>query len=192
MGSQQAAIPFWLQLLSVALAPVMGFIGVTIGAATQSRNARYLAIRDHRREVYTNFIELLDSIDWTFSGPAEIAFEDGNRDEILRICSLIDNYADQVSPMLVQIEFVGSKATVAASREFLKFFSLAHVAIGKGLEGHYSEEMWESVKKKAHSARRAFRISAAKDLGAPKNGVSESEITDDPDYVALRDRLRDS
>jgi hypothetical protein len=42
----QPQVPFWLQVLSIALAPIFGFAGVAIGTFLSERNNRIAYIKD--------------------------------------------------------------------------------------------------------------------------------------------------
>ena len=55
-GSQMN-VPFWLQILSIALAPLLGFAGVAIGVAFSERNRRDAYVKEERRKVYVDYLE---------------------------------------------------------------------------------------------------------------------------------------
>lgn len=55
-------VPFWLQILSIAAAPIVGFIGVAIGAAIAERNRRAAYLIDEKKKAYLDFMDMLAKI----------------------------------------------------------------------------------------------------------------------------------
>jgi len=60
-------VPFWLQILSVALSPALGFIGVAIGVWLTEQNRKDAYVKDERRKVYQDHLEIVSQITTFYS-----------------------------------------------------------------------------------------------------------------------------
>ena len=54
-ATEATQVPMWLQVLTLSMAPVLGFGGVAVGALLQGRSAKRARLRDDRRVTYLTF-----------------------------------------------------------------------------------------------------------------------------------------
>ena len=123
--SSQTNIPFWLQILSIALAPLLGFAGVAIGIGLNGRNSRSAYVKEQRRKVYVDYLEVMSRITAfvSFEHPVKSGLEGVEESEA---------FADKAAVLVEQLEraymclsVIGSPEACEAAVEAFTYLDLA-------------------------------------------------------------------
>ena len=191
MSAEEAtALPFWVQVLAIALAPGLAFIGVAFGAYWQSRAVRSGALREQRRVVYESFLEVSERVHTTFAVQIGYALQHGKHADVTKYVRDLNrvHYPDLLSHVM-KVDLIGTGATARAATDVLEFLATAQATVARVLREGYDPETWEKVCSQGIRASRTFRDAAAKDLGVPR---SERRRTPRPghrdDLTALVER----
>lgn len=170
----QPSIPFWLQVLAIGLAPLLGFLGVAIGASLQARYNRALALRAHRQEVYCRFLEAATQLFTYFGTDAASAIRSKDQARVVALLPVIKKYASTITSLLLQVELIGSRDTIAAAQRIQLFIAKVGTTISEGFATGYTLKMWNEVLGGGVKIIRAFRSAASSDLGVPRRQQQRS------------------
>lgn len=159
-----AQIPFWVQMLSISLAPIFGFAGVAIGAFISDRNQRRAYIRRTRQKVYQEYLEVLNQLLAYRHDMSRVA-ETQDLDAIREAASSSRWDSQGLRECLLKILLVGSPAAaqVAARVPNLEMLILA-LSLESGTAG-FNEQKWEDLLWKIGEVRWSFTKIARRDLG---------------------------
>lgn len=160
-------VPFWLQLLAIILAPGLGFAGVAIGATVTSRTSMKLALRAHRQDVYSSFLETVSSIHKSFTVDLRIMLLPASKRELVDIVTEIGKYTAELARRFHEIELVASARTAAAADNLLIFYMTALRATKRAHDDENALSLWHQITDEAGAALAEFRAAAAIDLGLP-------------------------
>lgn len=202
--TDQAAVPFWLQVAAVALAPALGFFGVAIGSISQARNSRKLALRSHRQDVYMSFLEAAERYHSLFSIKLFSVFKVDHKVQREENFAQVIPHRDALSKAYLQVTLVASKRTIVAAKRVSLYSAFYATAILDALSGNYSSEEWQDLSKRSIEAIKKFQFEASRDLGVssrrfksmdPELEFDEFEIEwsdkkSSPVVDELKDRLR--
>jgi hypothetical protein len=169
-------VPFWLQVLSIAAAPVIGFIGVAIGATIAERNRRSAYLVDEKKKVYLEFMEMLAKITTFWSNEFTVALrkEPGWQELQGRSKPMIES----LYRTYLQIRLVGSSSVVDAAGKSVQFTFLASMTGLKMLATDFDMREWSKVTSYGMEAMVDFSDAARKDLGLPGLEVKESSVSE--------------
>lgn len=160
-------VPFWLEVLAIALAPALGFVGVALGAFWQTRTTKYLALRAHRERVYSNLIEATEDLKSHFSlvGPTVVRSRDS--DDLYEHAGQFKAKTAAVVTLVRQIDVVGSPAAIDAAVNLIAFAADASMSTMHLMQDGFDRVEWLRVLRAGDKASSEFRDAAAKDLGVP-------------------------
>jgi hypothetical protein len=159
-----AALPFWLQVLSISLAPILGFTGVAIGALLTERHQRIAYIGDERRKVYLEYLELLARITAFYSTEFKTALEAGDMRRMAELNPIRRTFLEDVQRIYLQIRLIGSPGVVNTAREVFVYFGLANGISAKAISGDATSEDWGRLIKFGLALQTDFTDAARSDL----------------------------
>lgn len=159
----------WLQIVSIALAPGLGFVGVAIGAGWKNRSDQRLALRNHRRDVYIEYLRAAESAKLRFSVHGPPVFRRNDPVEIKSHVQATKAEFGELLAMIHQVDLVGSTETSAAAGEFLMCVADGYLAMVRAMHGGFDRQAWNKVILRTARAASRFRDAAAADLGVPRS-----------------------
>lgn len=200
MSSQ---VPFWLQVLTVSLAPIIGLTGVAVGAWLTDRSHRTAALRQDRRATYLRFARALNDFDGLISttGASVLrtiatvnvaidqaeAMPDPKAEDIAGIRDLLDSASDypttlfekllEITNLRIEIDMIASKGAATAANDALTILTRILLATNRAMEDGYDRRAWWKLGKELREAGRKFRNAAFADLDIPHSDRERNDIT---------------
>jgi hypothetical protein len=169
-------IPFWLQIVSIAVAPILGFLGVAIGVFLTERNRRAAYILEEKKHAYLEFINMLSNVNsfWSNKFPsAARTATSGGTDDILGFSKA---HVEELHRTFLQIRLFGSGPVVESAMEAFHYLALASVTGIQMLDKGFSSAKWnQTVVKAGIVVMSDFSAAARKDLGLRKLGPKTAE-----------------
>lgn len=176
IAAAQAAtpqIPFWLQILTISLSPVLGFIGVAVGVLLNGRSRRNAYVKDERRKVYRDYLEILSQItifygtDYLFA--MRHAKNKGLAGAAAEKASLL---SERLQTSYLHVRLIGSPDAIDAASQGFELMASAGMVTALTLEGEYNRSDWDPVIRIGVETQARFTEVARKDLGLPRKEVS--------------------
>jgi hypothetical protein len=175
-ASATPQIPFWLQIVSIAVAPILGFLGVAIGVLLTERNRRAAYILEEKKRAYLEFINMLSNVNsfWSNEFPAAArAAASGRMSDILGFSKA---HVEELHRTFLQIRLFGSEPVVEAAMQAFHYLALASITGIQMLDKGFSSAKWnQAVVKAGIVAMSDFSAAARKDLGLRKLGPKTAE-----------------
>lgn len=84
------SLPFWLQVASVAAAPILGLTGALYGAYRSDRAKRQEWFRERRLTAYTDVLDAMDAVYWHGYQPPSAADELAHMKKTLELLLQVD------------------------------------------------------------------------------------------------------
>jgi hypothetical protein len=158
-------VPFWLQILSIALAPLLGFAGVAIGVAFSERNRRDAYVKEERRKVYVDYLEATSQLTAfvTFERPKK-----GNPEGIEKNEAFADKAAvfmEQLQRTYMSLSVIGSPEACEAAVQAFTYLELATRLALATMRGKSLDEGWSKLGQLGTQFQDDFIDAARKDLG---------------------------
>jgi uncharacterized membrane protein len=115
-----------LQMLSIALAPILGLFGVTVGVFLTEHSRRRAYITEQRRKTYEEFLSILSGLT-VFHGTDFIAgMRNPSTEKLNALADTLGSAVIGLQHTYLRIRLVGSPAAVTAASE-----GLAYVRVGR-------------------------------------------------------------
>jgi hypothetical protein len=152
------SVPFWLQVATVALAPILGFMGVAVGVLMKERSDRRMGLRQDRLEVYRGFLRALAELEKLVAVDGSAAYGSRDEEEKLQYLKALNASYASINALYTEIDLVGSPKAAVIARAV---FNLDTETEGGNFDGY----------KVADSCRKIisrFRNVAMRDLGVPR------------------------
>jgi hypothetical protein len=180
-------VPFWLQVVSISLAPLLGFSGVAIGAFLNERIRSRAYVNDERRKVYLEFLEMLAQVTSFYGTTFATAVRSRKDHYAEQVLGKPSGSLERLQQTYSSIRLIGSRAAVAAAGEAFVYLGLANTRGAVMIKEGYKRDEWELVIKYGLEVQKSFIEAARRDLGLPRkqtklpgNGrqLPRDEITD--------------
>jgi hypothetical protein len=189
LAAAPTQVPLWLQVLTLGLAPVLGFVGVAVGALLQGRSAKRAKLRDDRRITYLNFAKTVrEFYQWFGLEGTKSADHRAGADlrehltEIKRMIREIETRGDEV-------DLIASKDAAAACRKCtLEVIASQAIWMNAVMTRSFDRAMWSKCNFDGSAALHEFRDAAMKDLGVPRKERQRPKI-DTPDHAQVEENL---
>lgn len=164
VGSQAQSIPFWLQMTSIILAPILGFTGVAIGVILTERHRRIAYVTSERRKAYQGYLTIATQVNWFYSNEIDHArdpLSSGLKGDHIEMQSLVT----QLYNCYLLIKLIGSPDAIKAANAILSNVETASIAIlgtadGKPIGDNLANFLGSSTR-----LQTKFAKVARKDLG---------------------------
>jgi hypothetical protein len=163
-----SSIPFWLQIASIAAAPVLGFAGIAIGIMLSERNRRTAYFIEEKKKAYLDFINTLTVIHsfWTDEMTTILQKPDDQTADKIGIYS--KSHIERLERTYAQILLFGSESVVEVGGRcftyLVKTSMTAMIMAAKGLD----RKRWPRVTGEIIGVMNDFSRVARKDLGLPE------------------------
>jgi hypothetical protein len=184
-------VPFWLQIASIAAAPILGFVGVAIGVFVTEHNRRAAYVIEERKKVYLDFISMLANINAFWSNEAiGVMRGDVPAD---KISGFSKPMVEALQRSLLQIRLIGSERVFAVAQGALVYtLRMSMTAlVSSSSPGKFDRRNWDKAVGTGTSLMLDFSDAARKDLGLPalerKEGTTDG-IPEDV-YTMVEDLL---
>lgn len=168
MTDQATSLPLWLQIVTIALAPGMGFLGVAIGAGWKDRSDKRLALRNHRQQVYSDFLRAAEDMKSHFSLRAPTVFRGNDPAELWQHTQDVKVKLSALLGVIHEVDLIGSSGTMDAVGAFIKYAFEANVALIQAVRDGLDRNEWNKIIARGTRATLDFRDAAAVDLGVPR------------------------
>lgn len=169
-------IPFWLQILSIAAAPVIGFVGVAIGAVIAERNRRGAYLADEKKKVYLEFMSTLAEITTFWSNEFTVVMR--KQSGANRMQGRSKAMVESLYRTYMQIRLLGSQDVVDAAGKSIQYTMLASITSLPMLAEGFDAREWSKVTDAGLKVMKDFSDAARKDLGLPELETNESSAVE--------------
>lgn len=151
-------MPFWLQIASVALAPVLGLAGVLAGAALTSSGEHQRWVREERLRVYSDFVsacttylQAAQQVDWGIAARSADDQAQGREQAIAGIKS--------VEARREAVLLIGSGPVRDAARQAVEAAYGVHELVRDFLRQDMSRKPdWDDAQDRVRASLEAFRV----------------------------------
>jgi hypothetical protein len=186
MSSLTAQVPFWLQVSSVSLAPLLGFLGVGVGVWLRDRADRKTWLRQQRLDVYATMLELWNEYVVFVGTTLTAAMRSRDLGRIRKVNEDQKQFLARVLAAESRIRLVGTEKSARPAREFvlstLMVSTYAAMSLG---EEDFDQKSWDiAVVLPVSKPLTEFVKGAIADLGLPRQRLSNAAIV--PEDMASR------
>src|SRR5215467_2349587 len=183
-------IPFWLLVTSISLAPILGFVGVAIGAILTGRSQRRAWVSDGKHKAYQEFLAFLAQITAFYGTEFRTAVRTKNEERLSELSGARRSMLEDLHRTHLQIRLIGSPSALAAADEIHIYLGLATALSAKALKGNFENSEWDRLIKLGLDIQSEFTDAARRDLVLPRRGrrlpkIRRSESTTDARGFAL-------
>jgi hypothetical protein len=175
-------LPFWLQILAIAAAPVIGFIGVGIGVIMAERNRRIAYLIEEKKKVYLDFMDMLAKIStfWSNRFPAVMRDHATTKDVLGFSVPMVES----LQRTYIQIRLLGSQRVVDAAGDCFEYTALASITGMQMLATRFDRKEWNNtVVIRGIAAMKNFSDAARSDLGLSNLEIKGSTSAGIPDEI---------
>ena len=165
-------IPFWLQVLTVALAPILGFIGVAAGASFTEQNRRDAYVKDERRKVYQDYLEIVSQITIFYSTEYLFAMNHAKERGLKDTADKASLLSERLLSSYLHVRLIGSPTAIDAASHAFAFTASAGTLTAHTLVAGFNRNDWDPVIRIGLDAQARFTKAARKDLGLPRKEVT--------------------
>ncbi|MFC6090561.1 hypothetical protein [Saccharothrix lopnurensis] len=172
------SVPFWLQVVAIALAPFMGFLGVAVGAFLKDRSDRVVALHKERRELYSEYLNALAKFNHHYGNVGALAFR---QDETVKYREYINVQHEMHALMIgliTRIDLVASQAVVDAAHKFYHYIVVITGVQVKAIDEGWVREEWNRGVALGARIAREFRNAAIRDVGIPRRDRGRRAMPD--------------
>ena len=198
-GNTVSSIPFWLQIVSIAAAPILGFVGVAVGVALNERNRRRAYFIEEKKKAYLEFINTLAAIHAFWANEMSSTLRNSNSRTADEATIFSKSQVEALNRTFSQILLFGSQSAIETGQKCFSYIlttSLtAMVMLTRGLD----QRRWDKIAGEAIELMMDFSSIARKDLGLPelpqKTYVQDIELEKKMDETInkfFEDRLREA
>jgi hypothetical protein len=188
-----AMVPFWVQVLSIGLAPLIGFVGVTVGATLKDKSDRRIALRKERRELYAKFLNTLYKLNMTFGTTCMTALRSNKEETVNSAIAELKDISIELGSIAAEIDLIGSSDTAKTVYEYAVIYGRMNVQILMDLgSGNIKRSDWGRILTASYSFAFKFRDSALADLDIPKSQRQRLDIkpSTDEDEDELAEKIQ--
>jgi hypothetical protein len=184
------SIPFWLQVLSVAVAPVIGFLGVAAGVGLNERNRRTAYFVEEKKRAYLEFINTLANVGNFWSTEVPRRLRSPKNSEVKEMMRVVRSQLETITRTYCEVSLFGSPKVLEIARlsfmYVMEMNMLVIISIAKG----FDDKRWHKAAEKGAVILGGFTSAARKDLGLP--ALSRKTPTFDlPEEIHL-EKMKDS
>lgn len=165
-------VPFWLQVLTVALAPILGFIGVGAGAFIAELNRRNAYVKDERRKIYQDYLEILSQTTNYYSSEYLFAMRHAKEKGMNEAADRVSSYHERLLSAYLHVRLIGSPEAVGAASHAFSFTASAGSLTVKTLASEFNRDDWDHLIRLGLEAQSRFTEAARKDLGLPRREIA--------------------
>ena len=173
-GSQ---LPFWLVVFSITAVPILGFIGVGVGAFLAERNRRSAYLAEEKKRVYIEFIGMLANINAFWSNEFPFYLRNAKSADVAKILGFSKPQIEAMHRVFMQIRLLGSQAVNDAGAAAFAFALQASMTSMIQIARGFDRQQWNEVVNAGIKVMAKFSNAARKDLGLP----DLAHNTSDPD-----------
>jgi hypothetical protein len=184
-----SGVPLWLQITTIALAPIIGFAGVAIGAHLKTRSDRAGYLRDERRKLYVAFIHAFGSFLSMSNTETVRALQTQDPKRLAELPSSARASMIELEKLRQEVMLIGSPPVVKASGDAMIYVPAVLSQTAVSMQGGFDRDTWSEMTRFGMQAQNAFIHAAQVDLGLPTDEFLSSSPVVDP---ALRRRFKDS
>lgn len=176
-GAAATQIPFWLQLTTVIVAPLVGFVGVAVGSFLTSRHNNRSWIRDRRLEAYQALLECANELSLFAGTIAPRALRSQDPDQLYPLAQDIGQKISALIDATQRIKLIGSKATNEAASEVLAAATSLPIVLGLAAKSDiFDRKEWTKAAMMPMVAPlQRFLWTAQRDLGTTTDRRSPHE-----------------
>jgi hypothetical protein len=157
-------VPFWLQVASVVLAPVLGLAGVGAGAALTSKGEHRRWVREERLRVYADFVsactgylQAAQQVDWGIVSGSSADQEQGRDQAIAGI--------KNVEARREAVLLIGSAQVRDAARQVVEAAYGVHELVRDFLRRDLSRKPdWDDAQDRLRGSLEAFRVQVQREI----------------------------
>jgi hypothetical protein len=167
-----AAVPFWLQIAAVVLAPVMGMLGVTAGAVLRTRTERRAYLREERRKAYVAFAHefgaLVSGVGTFATSAARTAATEQDASAVSRYLDHLRSSMSSIEKLRHEIDLIGSRRAADAATNAYYVIAAVSARLAVATQGEVDADAWQRLLGQGMPVQVAFLSAAQSDLGLPK------------------------
>ncbi|MET8039872.1 hypothetical protein ABZU25_03275 [Micromonospora sp. NPDC005215] len=163
-----ADVPFWIQVTAIALAPILGFAGVAIGAILKDRSDALNALRDRRHKAYTAYLKHVSDASSAFATESATKLRSGDAAKIREVFVDLQKATNALPALYAEIDLLGSYQTQAAVADGFRLVEMQTDVVIQALSGEVDATVISKVHEAGIRALMNFRNAAAKDLGVSR------------------------
>jgi hypothetical protein len=166
-AAAEQSVPFWLQIATVVLAPLLGFVGVAIGVVLKDSSDRRLALRQARQSVYVIFLRSLMQINWTFASTAATAVQSGDVKRTAAVYRSVMDLLGTLPQTAAEIDLIGSDHTSKIVHKYLVITLDLSLTMRGAISGSFDRKKWLEASRRVNEFVFEFRDAAILDLRVP-------------------------
>lgn len=176
-AAQEAAVPFWVQVVSIAVAPILGFVGVAVGVLLKDRSDHKASLRAERRTAYISFLRALSALHQCFVVKGKLAFNGSDEGSL-------ESYMEEMYELKLaligaqhEVTLVGSVAAAKAAEKVSTVQIDMDIAESTARKSGYDQKAWNVALLRSLHVQSTFQLAAIKDLRlGSKNSVREMAL----------------
>src|SRR6266496_4684782 len=162
------AVPFWLQITTIALSPLVGFLGVTVGIFLKDRTDRKHFIYQERRRLYSEFLSAINSYGVQIGTGLTTAMRVGNEADIIEKSIAQRASVAELGGLSMQIDLIGIDRTSDVAHRHLQLLHDVSVRMLDTFTGEFDRRSWGRQSRAIAAYAAEFRDAAIVDLGLGK------------------------
>ncbi|GAA1910647.1 hypothetical protein GCM10009737_10110 [Nocardioides lentus] len=189
LATDAAQVPTWLQILTLTLAPVLGFVGVGVGALLQSRSNKRAKLRDDRRATYLTFAKTVHEFYQWFGLEGTKSADHRAGADFAGHLAHIKTTIGAIESLGYEVDLIASKGAADAGRKCMQEVVVSQaIWMNAVLTKSFDRVVWSKCYFDGSEALRTFRDAAMKDLGVSRRDRRRPEI-ETPDHAQIEDGL---
>jgi hypothetical protein len=181
-GSQ---VPLWVLVFSITAAPILGFIGVGVGAFLTERNRRSAYLAEEKKKVYVEFIDMLANLNAFWSNEFPAYMRNVKSAEAAKVLGFSKPQIEALHRAVMQIKLFGSQAVYDAGSSAFVFELQASMTSMAQIAGGFDRRQWNEVVNAGIKVMADFSDAARKDLGLPDLAYNTSDPDPDAKFAEI-------
>ncbi|MFE0020532.1 hypothetical protein [Amycolatopsis sp. NPDC059021] len=182
-ATQSPALPFWLQIVAISLAPALGFVGVAIGALLKDRSDRRQALMAERRSTYSDYAGNLEAY-LRFMGMKGPGYLRKGGDRMVLFRDTSEELEGKLIASANKVMFFGSTEPASIAAETWLLIAQLALARIEVMKNGFNREAWNEAVGDGIKLSLKFSDAALGDLGIPKKerarrGINKSRGDDE-------------
>lgn len=179
----------WVQILTLGLAPVLGFVGVAVDALLQSRSAKRAKLRDDRRATYLAFAKTVHEFYQWFGLEGTKSADHLAEADLAGHLAHIKKTIGAIESQGYEVDMIASKDAADPGRKCMQQVVVSQaIWMNAVMTTSFDRIVWSKCYFDGSEALRAFRDAAMKDLGVSRRDRKRPKV-EIPDHAQIEDGM---
>jgi hypothetical protein len=172
VSASSEMVPFWLQILAIVVAPILGFAGLAIGALLNEGNRRRAYVTDARREAYQAFSDALSEITVYYGAEHRAIMRNPTSTTLSTAYERVCIMTERIQRAYFRMRLIGSSEVVQQAAAAYEYAARASSLTASVLDsGEFDLEAWDPLIMKGFQIQNSFTSAARRDMGIARNQI---------------------